>query len=69
MKTSELRKYIAETKKPYQGVPCSTFKTDHTLDLLNMMEVLVNKIEELESKQTAYNFFLLPFNFFNRKVN
>jgi len=70
MNTEQMRNFINETKKPYQGVPCSSYKTNHTLDILEMMEVMVNKIEKLEQQQAATNVFaaFLPFSFFSRKT-
>ena len=69
MNTEQLRQYIDETKKPYQGIPGSSYKTNHTLDLLNMMEHLVNRVEELEARQTASNIFtaFIPFGFFKAR--
>ena len=70
MTNEQLRDFIQETKKPYQGIPGSSYKTNHTLDLLEVMEHMVDKIERLEAEQAATNFFtaFLPFGIFGRKV-
>ena len=69
MNTDQLRNFINETKKPYQGIPGSSYKTNHTLDILEVMEHMVDKIERLEAQQTANNIFtaFLPFTIFGRK--
>lgn len=70
MNNDQIRNLIDETKKPYQGVPCSSYKTNHTLELLEIMEHLVNKVERLEAQQTATNVFtaFLPFGLFSKRA-
>ena len=70
MNNDQIRNLIAETKKPYQGVPCSSYKTNHTLELLEVMEHLVDRVERLEAQQTATNIFasFIPFGIFSKRV-